>query len=90
MKKFLGIVKVYNEHMSGVNVIIKTKTYDDITLINEWFDLYPGCEHVVLNNTEELDSMFGIFEDMTPITKEEKEFIEQGRLLRKRLMSDEH
>ena len=44
MKKFLGIVKLYNESMNGTNIKILSKTYDEIKLINKWFDLYPGAE----------------------------------------------
>ena len=72
MKKYLGIVKIYDEFMSGVNIIIKSRTYDDEALINEWFNLYPNSEHIMLHNTKDLDSMFEIFRDMTPITEEEK------------------
>lgn len=89
MKKYLGIVKIYDEHMGGVNIIIKSKTYDDATLINEWYNLYPNSEHVMLQNTQELDSMFEIFRDMTPITEEEKQSMEQAKVLYKRLMSED-
>ncbi len=88
MKKYLGIVKIYDEHMGGVNIIIKSKTYDDETLINEWFNLYPNSEHVMLQNTQELDSMFEIFRDMTPITEDEKQSMEKVKVLYKRLMSE--
>ena len=90
MKKYLGIVKIYNEYMSGVNIIIKSRTYDDKKLINEWFNLYPNSEHLILENTKELDSMFEIFRDMTPITEEEKQSMEQTKVLHKRLMSDDN
>ena len=86
MKKYLGIVKIYDEHMGGVDIIIKSKTYDDETLINEWFNMYPNSEHVMLQNTQELDSMFEIFRDMTPITEEEKQSMEKVKVLYKRLM----
>ena len=89
MKKYLGIVKIYDEYMSGVNIIIKSRTYDDENLIYEWFKLYPDSEHVMLQNTEELDSMFKIFKDMTPITDEEKQKMEKAKVLYKRLMSKE-
>ncbi|MBQ4263688.1 MAG: hypothetical protein IJB83_05580 [Bacilli bacterium] len=88
MKKYLGIIKVYSEHMSGVNVKILSKTYDDINLIKLWFDLYPGSEYVILENTKELDSMFEFFKDMTPITEEEKEIVEKARVLYKKMMKD--
>lgn len=74
--------------MSGVNVKILSKTYDDINLIKLWFDLYPGSEYVILENTKELDSMFEFFKDMTPITEEEKEIVEKARVLYKKMMKD--
>ena len=87
MKKYLGIVKICDEHMSGVNIIIKSRTYDDEALMNEWFKLYPGSEHVMLQNTQELDSMFEIFNDMTPLTDEEKQDNERVKTLYKSLIS---
>lgn len=89
MKKYLGIVKIYDEYMNGINIIIKSRTYDDETLINEWFNLYPNSEHVMLQNTQELDSMFEIFRDMNPITDEEKQSMEQAKVLYRRLMSED-
>lgn len=35
MKRFLGIVKLYNESMNGTNIKILSKTYDEIELINK-------------------------------------------------------
>ena len=74
MKKYLGIVKIYDECMGGLDIVIKSKTYDDESLLEKWFDLYPNSKHIKLLNTEELDSMFKIFEDTTSITEEEKNF----------------
>lgn len=88
MKKFLGIVKLYNESMNGTNIKILSKTQDEIELINKWFDLYSGSEHILLNNTQELNSMFEIFKDMTPITKEEKDSIKSAKKLLYELMKD--
>ena len=87
-EKFLGIVKLYNESMNGTNIKILSKTYDEIELINKWFDLYPSAEHVILNNTQELNSMFEIFKDMTPITQEEKDSIKSAKKLLYELMKD--
>ena len=87
MKKYLGIVKIYDGHMGGVNIIIKSKTYDNANLINEWFKLYPNSEHIMLHNTKELNSMFEIFRDMTPINDEEKQEMKKNKVLYKRLMS---
>ena len=89
MKKYIGIIKIYDESMSGVNIRLLSKTYDNVALINEWFKLYPKSEHIILQNTKEIDSMFKIFRDMTPITKEEKNSLEKAKVLRKRLMSDD-
>ena len=88
MKKLLGIVKLYDESMNGINIKILSRTYDEIELINKWFDLYPGSEHVLLNNTQELNSMFEIFKDMTPITQEEKDSIKNAKKLLYKLMQD--
>lgn len=88
MKKFLGIVKLYDESMSGINIKILSRTYDEVELINKWFDMYPDAEHVILNNTQELNSMFEIFKDMTPITQEEKDSIKNAKKLLYKLMQD--
>ena len=46
-------------------------------------------EHIILENTEELYNMFSIFEDRRhPITEEEKQNIEEGKKLYKKLMGD--
>lgn len=88
MKKFLGIVKLYDESMNGISIKILSRTYDEVELINKWFDLYPDAEHVILNNTQELNSMFEIFNDMTPITQEEKDSIKSAKKLLYKLMQD--
>lgn len=88
MKKFLGIVKLYDESMNGISIKILSRTYDEIELINKWFDLYPDSEHVILNNTQELNSMFEIFKDITPITQEEKDSIKSAKKLLYKLMQD--
>lgn len=90
MKKYIGIVKKYCEYMGGLNIRFLSKTYDDKELINEWFNLYPNCEHVMLFNTEELDYMFKPFRDMTPITQEEKQAMERAKALYKGLMSEDN
>lgn len=89
MKKYLGIVKIYEEHMSGVNTLLLTKTYDDKETMNTWFNLYPNGEYVLLHNTEELDSMFETFRDITLITEEEKEEFNKGKELYLKLMKEE-
>ena len=88
MKKYLGIVKIYEEHMSKTNIKILSKTYNDVNLLNLWFNIYPNSEHIILENTEELNSMFKIFKDMTPITNEEKEEMTKAKVLYKKLMKD--
>ena len=89
MKKYLGIIKIYEEHMSGVNTLLLTKTYDDKETMDEWFKLYPNREYVLLENTPELDSMFEIFKDMTPITEEEKHEMGDANQLYLKLMKEE-
>lgn len=89
MKKYLGIIKIYENYMSGTNVRILTKTYDDKDLFKLWFEMYPNSEHIILDNTEELNSMFEIFKDMAPITNEEKVAMQKAKKLYKKLMRDE-
>ena len=89
MNKYLGIVKIYDESMSGLHITILSRTYNDLDLLNEWINLYPNSEHIILDNTLELDSMFEIFRDKTPITKEEKESMSKAKVLLKKIMKDE-
>ena len=89
MKKYLGIIKIYEDYMSGTNIKLLTKTYDDIETMNLWFSMYPNREYVLLENTPELDSMFEIFRDMTPITEEEKDEMQNTEQLYLKLMKEE-
>ncbi len=89
MKKYLGIIKIYENYMSGTNITLLTKTYDDKETMNIWFNMYPNREYVLLENTPELDSMFEIFNDMTPITEEEKHEMEDANQLYLKLLKDE-
>lgn len=88
MKKYLGIIKIYDDYMIGTNVRILSKTYNDIELLNLWFDIYPNYEHIILENTEELNSMFKTFEDRTPVTIEEKQEMKEAIVLYKKLTRD--
>lgn len=88
MKKYLGIVKEHFEGMTGLQISLLSRTYDDIDLINKWFDLYPNSEHTILLNNEELDSIFEVFKDMTPITDDEKKSMEEAKRLLRNLMED--
>lgn len=85
-KKYLGLIQIIDEYMGGVNIKIISKTYDDIETLKILFDLYPNYEHVLLENTEQLDSMFKIYNDMTPITSEEKLLMEKVERRVKKLM----
>ena len=88
MKKYLGIIKIYEDYMSGTNITLLTKTYDDKETMNIWFNMYPNREYVLLENTPELDSMFEIFKDMTPITNKEKEEMENAKVVYKKLIKN--
>lgn len=78
MKKYIGILKITYEYMSGLHIKILTKTYDDKSLLEKWFLKYPDAEHIILENNEILDSMFKVFEDvLTPITEEEQKMIDE-------------
>ncbi len=88
MKKYLGLIKIYEESMSGTHIKLLSRTSDDMNLINFWFDMYPKHEHVVLENNEKLDSMFDIFKDMTPITSEEKKSMKRAKKLYLKIMKE--
>ena len=89
IKKYIGIVKNYHDCMSGCRIELLSKFYDDYATFQQWFHLYPESEHIILENTEELYNMFSIFEDRRhPITEEEKQNIEEGKKLYKKLMGD--
>lgn len=88
MKKYLGIIKEYEEQMGGINVKLLTKTYNTKKEFSAWFFLHPNSEHTILENNEELDSMFEIFRDMTPLTEEEKEEMAKAKSLYKRLIQE--
>lgn len=84
MKKYLGLVKIEREDPVGLSISFKAKKYDDPSLIEKWFSLYPDCEHIMLNNTKVLDSMFDLLIDYTPLTEEEfKSFNEAKKLIDK-------
>lgn len=85
MDKYLGIIKLYDDGMSGTSVKLLSKTYNDLHSLKKWLSLYPNSEYVVLNNTQKLDSMFEIFRDMTPITEEEKQEMENTKMLLRNL-----
>ena len=80
IKKYIGIVKNYHENMVWCRIELLSKFYNDCNTFQEWFNLYPESEHIILENTEELYNMFSIFEDRRhPITEEKKQNIEEGK-----------
>jgi hypothetical protein len=81
INKYIGIVKIETESMVGLDVQLLTKSYNDIETINEWFNLYPESKHIILENNSELNEMFSSFEDLTPVTEEEKNGYEEAKKL---------
>ena len=88
MKKYLGVIKIYTDYMGGADVKIISKTCNNTKILNTWFEMYPDSEHVLLENTKELDSMFKFFEDPTPITIKEQKNAVKAKKLYKKLMKD--
>lgn len=79
MKKYIGILKIIYEDHNGGHSKLLMKSYDDKDTFNEWFDKYPGSEHIILENNNQLYSMFLDYEDvLTPITEEEKTAVENA------------
>ncbi len=74
MKKYLGMVKVETEYMSGLKVELRVKFSDDKAYIEQWMKLYPNCDKLIFENTPELDRFFWVFQDFrTAVTQEERE-----------------
>lgn len=74
MKKYLGMVKVETEYMSGLKVELRVKFSDDKVYIEQWMKLYPNCDKLIFENTPELDRFFWLFQDFwTAVTQEERE-----------------
>lgn len=74
MKKYLGMVKVETECMTGTRVDLRVKFSDDKAYIEQWMKLYPNCDKLIFENTPELDRFFWLFQDFwTAVTQEERE-----------------
>ena len=74
MKKYLGMVKVETEYMSGLKVELRVKFSDDKAYIEQQMKLYPNCDKLIFENTPELDRFFWLFQDFwTAVTQEERE-----------------
>lgn len=88
MKKYMGLVKIVHEGMYGTSFEYKTKFSDDLEYLNLWFELYPNREHVVLNNSAELENIYKTLEDLTAVTEDEKKNEENAKKLYKKFMED--
>jgi hypothetical protein len=66
MKRYLGLVRVLDEHMAGVTVKLLSMFSDDKETLLKWFKLYKGAETIILDNTRELESFFEFFNIFTP------------------------
>ena len=53
IKKYIGIVKNYHGCMSGCRIELLSKFYDDHATFQQWFNLYPESEHIILENMHE-------------------------------------
>ena len=83
MKKFIGLVRIERLHMSGCDVGLKSRFYDTREEIEDWIVLMRAkyvlspirdfVHAIILENTEELNEFFSIYEDHTPVTEGEKE-----------------
>lgn len=78
MEKYLGMVNVVTEFMSGTKVELRVKFSDDKAYLEQWMKLYPNCEKLILDNTPELQRFFVAFQDETLVTREEKDRAEKS------------
>lgn len=88
MKKYLGIVKKEIQSMSGLNVRILTRFSDEREYLESWIKSYPTSEYIIIENTEQLEHFFLLFEDFTPITEEEKQRAQEACKLYQEIMQD--
>jgi hypothetical protein len=82
MERYIGIVQINKKIETGITIDFKYRDFysDEKRIMRKWFSLYPKCKtqdlevkHVILPYTKDLEEMFGIYRDFTPLTKEEKE-----------------
>lgn len=88
MKKYIGIVRLDRYCMAGLNCVIKVKTYDNLDDMNKWFEINKNSNHVLLENTEDLERLFNLFYDNTPVSEEEIIEHDKAKRLYKKLMED--
>lgn len=77
MEKYLGIVKKETESEIGIVIKILTRFSNSKSLLMQWIELYPKAKNIILENTAELDCFFKDFEDVSPVTEEEKKEAEK-------------
>lgn len=78
MEKYLGMINVVTEFMSGTKVELRVKFSDDKAYLEQWMKLYPNCKKLILDNTPELQRFFVAFQDETLVTREEKDRAEKA------------
>ena len=88
MKKYLGIVRLDNYVIGGLNTTIKVKMYDNLDDMNKWFKHYYTSAHILLENSEELENFYNLFYDNTPISEEEINNYNKAKKLYKKIMED--
>jgi hypothetical protein len=77
MEKYLGIVKKETQSASGINISILTRFSSSKRVLRKWMKLYPNDENILIENTAELETFFKDFEDISPITEDEKKTAEE-------------
>lgn len=67
--KYLVIIRFYSDFG---NVFLMSKVDDSVDRINEWFSMYPDAECIMVDNNEELNSLFEMFNN-SPLAKYDPE-----------------
>ena len=98
MERYIGIVQINEESMAGLTISFKYRDFysNEKRLLRKWFSLYPKCKtatkevkHVLLPYTKDLEEMFGIYRDFTPLTKKEEEQEDRIKKRTELLMNNE-
>lgn len=87
MYDYIGIVKTKTESAIGLDIRILTKFSDNTLDLENWMQLYPNAEKIIIDNNEQLEEFFKEFEDFTPVLHNEK--VEAQRLYENLMKSED-
>ena len=67
MEKYIGLIKITNESMMGIDIKLLSRFASSKSYLEKWFRMYPDLEHVIIDNSEENESFFIDYEDISTV-----------------------